>query len=80
MFFPIYTVGAAHSLNSSFDMPILTNRSSSLFISSVVANNTFRFFLKMGRVFSISSNFALILVHLPRPAENISEKLLFVPS
>ena len=58
-------------------MPIFTNRSSSLFISSVAANVTFRFFLKMGHVFSISSNFALILVHLPRPAENPSGKLPF---
>ena len=31
----------------------------------------------MGRVFSFSSNFALFLVHLPRPAENISGKLPF---
>ena len=31
----------------------------------------------MGHVFSFSSNFALILVHLPRPAENTSGKLLF---
>ena len=58
-------------------MSIFTNRSSSLFISSVAANGTFRFFLKMGRVFSFSSNFALILVHLPRPAENTSGKLPF---
>ena len=58
-------------------MPIFTNRSSSLFISSVAANATFRFFLKMGRIFSFSSNFALILVHLPRPAENTSGKLPF---
>ena len=58
-------------------MPIFTNRSSSLFISSVAANGPFRFFLKMGRVFSFSSNFALILVHLPRPAENTSGKLPF---
>ena len=40
-------------------------------------NGTFRFFLKMGRVFSFSSNFALILVHLPRPAEITSGKLPF---
>ena len=67
-----------HSLNSTFDnMPIFTNRSSSLFISSVVANGTFRCFLKMGSVFSFSSNFALILVHLPRPAKNTSGKLPF---
>ena len=47
--------------NSTFDsMPIFTNRSSSLFISSVAAKGTFRFFLKIGRVFSFSSNFALI--------------------
>ena len=58
-------------------MPIFTNRSSSLFISSFAANGTFRFFLKMGRVISFSSNFALILVHLPRPAENTSGKLPF---
>ena len=77
-FFLIYTVRAAHSLNSTSDnMPIFTNRSSSIFISLVTANGTFLFFLKMGRVFSFSSNFALILVHLPRPAENTSGKLLF---
>ena len=77
-FFFIYTVGADHSLNSIFDnMPILTNRSNSLFISSVAANGTFHFFLKMGRVFSFGSNFALILVHLPRSAENTSGKLPF---
>ena len=77
-FFHIYTVEAAHSLNSTFDnMPIFTNRSSSLFISSVAANGTFRFFLKMGRVFSFSSNFVLILLHFPRPAENTSGKLPF---
>ena len=35
------------------------------------------FFLKMGRVFSFSSNFALILVHLPKPAENASGKIPF---
>ena len=58
-------------------MLIFTNRSSSLFISSVAANGTFRFFLKMGRVFSFGSNFALILVHLLRPAENTSGKLPF---
>ena len=58
-------------------MPIFSNRSSSLFISSVTANGTFRFFLKVGRVFSFSSNFALILVHLLRPAENTSGKLPF---
>ena len=58
-------------------MPIFTNRSISLFISSVAANSTFRFFLKMGCVFSFSSNFALILVHLPRSAENTSRKLPF---
>ena len=58
-------------------MLIFTNWSSSLFISSVAANGTFHFFLKMGRVFSFSTNFALILVHLPRPAENTSGKLLF---
>ena len=52
-------------------------RSSTLFISSVAANGTFHFFLKMGRVFSFSSNFALILEHLPRPAENNSGKLPF---
>ena len=59
------------------NVPIYTNRSSSLFISSIAANGTFRFFLKMGRVFSFSLNFALILVHLPRPAENTSGKLPF---
>ena len=70
--------GSSLSLNSTFyDIPIFTNRSSSLFISSVAAKGTFRFFLKMGRVFSFSSNFALILVHLPRPAENTSGKLPF---
>ena len=58
-------------------MPVFTNRSSSWFIFSSVANSTFRFFLKMGRVFSFSSNFALILVHLPRPAENYQRKLPF---
>ena len=58
-------------------MPIFTNRSSSLFISSVAANGTFRFFLKVGCVVSFSSNFALILVHLPRSAENTSGKLPF---
>ena len=58
-------------------MPIFTNRSSSLFISSVATNGTFRLFLKMGRVFPFSSNFALILVHLPRPAENTSGKIPF---
>ena len=58
-------------------MPIFIDQSSSLFISSVATNGTFCFFLKMGRVFSFSSNFALILVHLPRPAENISGKLPF---
>ena len=74
----IYTVGAAHSLNSTFDnMPIFTNQSSSLIISSIAANGTFHLFLKMGRVFSFSSNFALILVHLPRPAENTSGKIPF---
>ena len=79
-FFLICTVGAAHSLNSTFDnMPMSTNRFSSLFISSVPANGTFRFFLKMGRVFSFSSNFALIFVHLPRPAENTSGNYLLVP-
>ena len=51
--------------------------SSSWFIFSVAENGTFRSFLKMGRVFSFSSNFALILVHLPRPAENTSGKLPF---
>ena len=77
-FFHIYTDAAAHLLNSTFDnMPIFTNRSSSLFISSVVANGTFCLFLKMGWVFSFSSNFALILVHSPRPTENTSGKLPF---
>ena len=66
------------SLNSTFDnIPIFTNLSKSLFISSVAANGTFRFFLKMGCVFSFGSNFALILAHLPRPAENTSRKLSF---
>ena len=70
--------GSSLSLNSSFDnMPIFTKWSSSLFISSVAANGTFCFFRKMGRVFSFSSNFALILVHLPRLAENTSGKLPF---
>ena len=74
----MYTVGAAHSLNSTFDnMPIFTNRSSALFISSVAENGTFHFFLKMGHVFSFCSNFALILIHLSRPAENASGKLHF---
>ena len=59
------------------DMSIFTNWSSSLSISSVAANGKFRFFLKIGRVFSFNSNFALILVHLPRPAENTSGKLPF---
>ena len=58
-------------------MPIFTDRSSSLFISSVAPNGTFRFFLKMGSVFSFSSNFALILVNLPKPDENTSGKLPF---
>ena len=58
-------------------MPVFTNRSSSWFIFSVAANGTFRFFLKIGRVFSFRSNFALILVHLPRAAENTSGKLPF---
>ena len=58
-FFSIYTVGGAHLLNSTFDnMPIFTNRSSPLFISSVATNGTYRFFLKMGRVFSFCSNFS----------------------
>ena len=77
-FFRIYTVGVAYSLNSTFDnMPIFTNRYRSLFISSFAANGTLRLFLKMGRVFSFCSNFALILVYLPRPAENTSGKLPF---
>ena len=78
LFFFIYTIGAAHSLNSTFNnMPIFTNQSSSLFISSIAVNGMFHFFLKMGRVFSFSLNFALILVHLLRPAENTSGKLPF---
>ena len=43
----------------------------------VVANGTFCFFLKLRRIFSFSSNFALILVDLPRPTENTSGKLHF---
>ena len=71
----LFCFGSSLSLNSTFDnMPIFTNQSSSLFISSVVANSAF---LKMGRVFPFRSNFALILVHLPRPAENTSGKLPF---
>ena len=73
-FFLICTVGEAFGFDS---MPIFTNRSSSLFISSVAANGTFRFFLKMGRVFSFSSNFASNFVNLLRPAENTSRKLPF---
>ena len=78
VFRSLFCFGSSLSLNSTFDnMPIFTNRSSSLFISSIAANGTFRFFLKMGQVFSFSSNFAIILVHLPRPAENTSGKLPF---
>ena len=58
-------------------MLIFTNWSCSSSISLVAANGTFRFFLKIGRVFSFSSNFDLILVHFPRPAENTSGKLPF---
>ena len=78
VFRSLFCFGSSLSLNSTFDnSPIFTNRSSSWFISSVAANGTFRFFLKLGRVFSFSSNFALILVHLPRPAENTSWKCPF---
>ena len=74
----LFCFGSSLSLNSTFDdMPIFTNRSISLFVSSVAANSTFYFFQKMGRVFSFSSNFALILDHLPRPAENTWGKLPF---
>ena len=58
-------------------MPIFTNRSSFLFISLVAANGTFRFFRKMGRVFSFTLNFTLILVHLLRPTKNTPGKLAF---
>ena len=78
VFRSLFCFGSSFSLNSTSDnMPVFTNQSSSLFISSVTANGTFRFFLKVGRVFSLSSNFALILVHLPWPAGNTSGKLPF---
>ena len=81
LFRSLFCFRSSLSLNSTFDnMPIFTNRSSSLFISSVAANGRFRFFLKMGRVFSFRSNFGLIFVHLPRPAENTLGKLLFSSS
>ena len=71
-FFLIYTVGADNLLNSTFDnMIIFTNRSSYFFNSSVAVNGTFRFFLKLGRIFSFSSHFTLILVYLPRPVSSI---------
>ena len=58
-FFLIYTVGTAHLLNSTFDnMPIFTNRSCSLFISSVATNGTFRFFLKNGACIFLQFKFA----------------------
>ena len=78
VFRSLFFFGGSLSLNSTFEnLPLFTNRSSSLFISSVAANSTFHFFLKMGPVLSFSSNFVLILVRLPIPAENISGKLPF---
>ena len=60
VFRSLFCFGSSLSLNSTFDnIPIFTNRSSSLFISSVAANGTFRFFLKMGRVFFLQFKFCL---------------------
>ena len=78
VFLSLFCFGRSLSVNSPFNnIPIFPSLSSSLFISSVAANGTFRFFLKMGLVFSFSSNFALILVLLAGTAEDTSGKLPF---